>query len=84
MHVFDPISNVFLDLGIIVWYKYSVLILLGIIAAVFFGIKEGKKIGITVNQILDGVIIIVPLSIIGTRMWYVIFEWDRYKNDLMQ
>ena len=84
MHVFDPISNVFLDLGIIVWYKYSVLILLGIIAAAFFGIKEGKKIGITVNQILDGLIIIVPLSIVGTRMWYVIFEWDRYKNDLMQ
>jgi len=83
MHVFDPISNVFLDLGIIVWYKYSVMILLGMIAATVFGIKEGKKIGITVNQILDGVIIIIPLSIVGTRLWYVIFEWDRYKNDLL-
>ena len=84
MHVFDPISNIFLDLGIIVWYKYSVMILLGMIAAVVFGIKEGKKIGITANNILDGVIIVIPLSIVGTRLWYVIFEWDRYRNDLMQ
>ena len=84
MHVFDPIPNVFLDLGIIVWYKYSVMILLGIIAAVVLGIQEGKKIGITVNEILDGVIVIVPLSIVGTRMWYVLFEWDQYKNDLIR
>ena len=84
MHVFDPISNIFLDLGIIVWYKYSVMILLGMVAAVVFGTREGKKIGITANEILDGVIIVIPLSIVGTRLWYVIFEWDRYRNDLMQ
>lgn len=84
MHVFDPIPNIFLDLGIIVWYKYSVMILLGIIAAVVLGIQEGKKIGITANEILDGVIVIVPLSIVGTRLWYVAFEWDQYKNDLIR
>lgn len=84
MHVFDPIPNVFLDLGIIVWYKYSLMILLGIIAAVVLGIQEGKKIGITANEILDGVIVVVPLSIIGTRLWYVAFEWDQYKNDLIR
>ncbi len=84
MHIYDPIPNVFLDLGIIVWYKYSVMILLGIIAAVVLGIKEGKKIGITANQILDGVIVVVPLSIVGTRLWYVIFEWDLYKDNLIK
>ena len=84
MHVFDPIPNVFLDLGVIVWYKYSVMILLGMIAAVVLGVKEGKKIGITASDIMDGVIIVIPLSIIGTRLWYVIFEWDRYKYDLLK
>lgn len=78
MHIFDPIPNEFLDLGFIIWYKYSVMILLGIIAAVVLGIKEGKKIGITANQILDGVIVVVPLSIVGTRLWYVLFELDQY------
>ena len=85
MHVFDPIPREFLDLGFIIWYKYSVMILLGMVAAVVLGIREGKKIGITATEIIDGVIIIIPLSIVGTRLWYVIFEWDRYFNwdDLM-
>lgn len=82
MHVFDPIPNVFLDLGFIVWYKYSVMILTGIIVAVILGLREGKKLGIHSNDIIDGVIIIVPLSIIGTRLWYVIFEWQQYANNL--
>ncbi len=78
MHVFDPIPREFLDLGFITWYKYSVMILLGMAAAVIQGIREGKKLGITSTEIIDGVIVVIPLSIIGTRMWYVIFEWERY------
>ncbi|MCK5388157.1 MAG: prolipoprotein diacylglyceryl transferase [Candidatus Izimaplasma sp.] len=84
MHIFDPLPREFLDLGLIIWYKYSVMILLGMIAAALLGIREGKKIGITATQIIDGIIIIIPLSIIGTRLWYVMFEWDQYKNDLVR
>jgi len=84
MHVFDPIPNVFFDLGFIVWYKYSLMILLGIIIAAILGIREGKKIGISSNDILDGIIIVVPLSIIGTRLWYVIFEWHEYADNLIK
>ncbi|MBU1020885.1 MAG: prolipoprotein diacylglyceryl transferase [Firmicutes bacterium] len=83
MHVFDPISNVFLDLGFITWYKYSVMILIGLIIAIVLGLREGKKLGISSNDIIDGVIIVVPLSIIGTRLWYVIFEWQQYAGDLL-
>jgi len=78
MHIFDPIPREFLDLGFITWYKYSVMILLGMAAAVILGIREGKKLGITSTEIIDGVIVVIPLSIIGARMWYVIFEWERY------
>lgn len=83
-HIFDPINNIFLDLGFITWYKYSVMIMSGIVIAVILGIREGKKIGITSEQILDGVLIVVPLSIVGTRLWYVIFEWESYAWDIMK
>ncbi len=85
MHVFDPIPREFLDLGFITWYKYSVMILSGMVAAVVLGIREGKRIGISSTEIIDGVIIVIPLSIVGTRLWYVIFEWSNYYNpaDLM-
>ena len=52
MHIFDPLPREFLDLGLIIWYKYSVMILLGMIAAALLGIREGKKIGITATQII--------------------------------
>jgi len=84
MHVFDPISNIFIDLGFFVWYKYSLMILLGIVTATLLGLHEGKKLGIKQNDILDGLIIIVPLSILGTRLWYVAFEWDRYAWDIVK
>jgi phosphatidylglycerol:prolipoprotein diacylglycerol transferase len=83
MHVFDPIPNIFLDLGFITWYKYSVMIMSGILVAAILGLREGKRLGINSDIIIDGILIIVPLSIIGTRLWYVIFEWERYAWDIM-
>lgn len=79
VHEFNPISNIFIDLGFLTWYKYSLMILIGIIIAVVLGLREGKKLGIKGNDIIDGILIIVPLSIVGTRLWYVIFEFgNRY------
>ena len=78
MHIFEPLSNIFLDLGFFQWQKYSFLILLGLTTAVLLGIKEGKKLGISGEQIIDGAIVVVPLSIAGTRLWYVAFEWSRF------
>jgi phosphatidylglycerol:prolipoprotein diacylglycerol transferase len=88
-HVFDPISNIVIEISnngdvILTWYKYSLMILTGIIIAVVLGLFEGKKLGISQNDIIDGILIIVPLSIIGTRLWYVIFEWERYAWDFMK
>ena len=74
-HVFDPLSPVFLEIGNFSWQMYSVMIMLGMVIAVVLGLLEGKKIGISSDVIIDGVLIIVPLSIVGTRLWYVIFEF---------
>lgn len=72
----EPISDIFIRIGTFEWQKYSFMILLGIAIAVFLGIREGNKLGIRTNDIVDGILIIVPLSIIGTRLWYVLFEWQ--------
>jgi phosphatidylglycerol:prolipoprotein diacylglycerol transferase len=76
MHVFDPINPVFIELFGFSWQKYSLMIMIGLVTAIILGIKEGNKLGIKTDTILDGVLIIVPLSIIGTRLWYVLFEFQ--------
>ena len=83
VHIYQEAQRIFLQIGPITWYRYSFMIMLGLAMAIVLGVREGNKLGITTNDIIDGVIIIVPLSIVGTRLWYVIFEWHRYANDLM-
>ncbi len=78
IHEIQEISDIFIDFGFFEWQKYSLMILLGLITAILLGIKEGKKLGIRGEQIIDGAIVVVPLSIIGTRLWYVAFEWSKF------
>ena len=54
----------------IAWY--AICILIGIVIAVYVGIKEGKKIGVPSDHILTGVIIVLPCAIVGARLWYVV------------
>jgi phosphatidylglycerol:prolipoprotein diacylglycerol transferase len=80
----EPISRIFIDLGFFTWYKYSLMIMIGIFTAAFLGFREGKLLGIKSDDIIDGLLIFVPLSIIGTRIWYVIFEWDSFNGDILK
>jgi len=59
---------------------YAICILTGIIIAYLTGIKEGKKIGLNKNDIFLGVFIIVPIAIIGARLWFVLFNISSFKN----
>ncbi len=79
---FVPYSRVLLELGPITIYYYAFFILLGVLAALLLGLNEGKKLGIKSDYIIDGLIIILPLAILGARLYYVIFEWSTYRNDL--
>lgn len=80
-HVFDPLRNS-ITIASIDIYFYSLIILTGVLIALYLGIKEGNKLGIKTDDILDGIIIILPLAILGARLYYVIFEWDRYRDNL--
>ncbi len=59
----------------IAWY--AICIMIGIILAVIAGVREGKKLGIPSDDVYWGVIIIVPIAIIGARLWYILFNLDQ-------
>ena len=59
---------------------YAICILIGIILAVWLGIREGKRLGINKDFIFLGVVITVPISIIGARLWYVLFNRDSFHS----
>lgn len=63
-------------------YWYGVLIVTGMILAVLLSAYEIKRIGGDPDIIYDVAIWILPASIIGARLYYVIFEFQRYDSIL--
>ena len=59
-------------------YFYGVIIALGLIFAVAYGLKRSRQFGIKQDDILDGVLWIVPLAIICTRAYYVLAKLENY------
>ena len=61
---------------------YGIIIALGIVLAYLFASHEGKKRDISQDTVLDVIIYGLPSAIICARLYYVIFSWDSYKNNL--
>ncbi len=76
-------SAIFLDLGIIKIYWYSVMILLGLLIGGTIAIREGIKWGISEDFMLNLFFYLIPFSIIGARLYYVAFNFSYYKNNIM-
>ena len=57
---------------------YGIAIAVGLLLAVLYGLKRSKEFGLKEDDILDGVLGIVPLSIICARAYYCIFSWDEF------
>lgn len=62
---------------------YGMLIGLGILAGIFIAAAEAKRTNQKTEDYYDLTIYAVIFSIIGARLYYVIFSWDMYKDDLL-
>ena len=77
----DPVM--FSILGIdIQWY--SVLILIGIIIGVILLEREAKKFNYPKDLIFNMAFWAIIIGIIGARLYYVIFNFSYYSNNLLE
>lgn len=60
---------------------YGVIIAMGLTLAVIYACRRCKQFGIKEDDIIDGVLWIVPFAILCARAYYCIFSWDEYKDD---
>ena len=61
---------------------YALCIVSGLILAVFLAMREAPHKKILSDDILDFILIAFPLSILGARLYYVIFKLDYYSQNL--
>ena len=65
------------------FYLYGVVMAIAFIAAVFYASKRAPRMGIKGDDIFGLVLWVLPIAIVGCRVYYVIAEWDRYKDNLL-
>ena len=62
---------------------YGIVILTGMMIAIWIAKREAKRTGQNPEQYLDLAMIGIAAGILGARIYYVIFAWDYYKDDLL-
>ncbi len=62
---------------------YGVIIAFGFVLAVLFGGRMAYKWKMSIDKMLDVLIWGTLGGIVGARLYYVIFQWDHYKGDLL-
>ena len=70
-----------LDLGPLSIHLYGLIIAFGLLLAVLYACKRSRQFGLSVDDLTDGVLFIVPFAILCARLYYCIFEWNSYKHN---
>lgn len=77
-------NEIFLDLGIVKIYWYSIILLIAFFVGGLLAIKESKKWNITEEFMINLFFFLIPISIIGSRLYFVAFNWSYYQDNLIE
>lgn len=81
MYMIAPNPVAFTIFGMdIMWY--GALIGIGFMLAILITYIRAPKYGIEQDFVLTLTIFVIPSAMIGARLYYVIFSWENYKNNL--
>ena len=62
------------------FYWYGVIIAVGFILAMLYCARHCRRCGIGPDTLYDFLIWMIPIAIIGARLYYVIFQWGDYRE----
>lgn len=63
---------------------YGVIIAIGVVCGVFMAAHMARKEGMNPDTVWDFAIYAIFFSIVGARIYYVIFEWEMYRDNLLE
>lgn len=77
-------NGVFISIGGFDIRWYSILIVLAFLIGMIIATKESERVSISKNLIIDLCFYIIPISIIGARIYYVIFNYSAFSDDWLE
>ena len=63
---------------------YGILIAVGMLLAILILYKRAPRHEINPEKMIDLILIVIPLGIIGARLYYVFSNWSFYQGDFMK
>lgn len=63
-------------------YWYGILIAAALVVCIVLALKQAKKNNFPDTLVYDTMLVTIPCAIIGARAYYVIFNWNIYKDNL--
>ena len=64
-------------------YKWTDIWAFGLVLAVMYAMKRSHEFGVKKDDILDGVLYVAPFAFLCARLYYCVFEWERYADNLL-
>jgi len=71
----------FLEIGSMTVYFYGIIIAAGLLLAVTYCCKRSNQFGLTEDNVLDGLILVLPIAIVCARVYYCVFAWEEFADD---
>lgn len=62
-------------------YWYGILITCGIFLAIAYASRRSRHFGVRSDDLVDMMLFVLPVAIVCARLYYVVFEWERYKDN---
>ncbi len=65
-------------------FWYGIILAFSFLLAVMLALRKSREFGIEPENILDMVLYAAPVAIIASRLYYVVFSWDDFKDNLLE
>ena len=72
-----------LQIGPLSIYFYGLIIACGLCLAAVYGLRRCRQFGLKQDDVIDGALAIIPFAVLCARLYYCIFQWDMYKDNLL-
>ena len=76
----DPVA---FTLGPFTVRWYGIVISLAIFSALLLALRQSPRFGIHPDSLIDMFMFALPVSVIFARLFFVVVEWDTFRNDLL-
>lgn len=75
---------ILIKIGPFAIHAYGFMIAIAFLVGILISLHYAKKSGISPETILDLTIYVIIAALVGARLFYVIGQWDQFKNNILE